>query len=63
MEKEMETKTITENEIENNILPDYLQNINLQYKAKEIKKITQLTAIPENIEYNIKDIRKRIYIY
>jgi hypothetical protein len=31
MEKEMETKTITENEIENNILHDYLQNINLQY--------------------------------
>jgi hypothetical protein len=31
MEKEMETKTITENENENNILPGYLQNINLTF--------------------------------
>jgi hypothetical protein len=46
MEKEIETKIITENEIETNILPDYLQ------------KITQLTVIPQNIKYNIKDIHK-----
>jgi hypothetical protein len=43
---------------ETNILPDYLQQINTQYKAKEIKKITQLTLIPQNIKYNIKDIHK-----
>jgi hypothetical protein len=31
---------------------------NTSIKAKEIKKITQLTALPQNIKYNIKDIRK-----
>jgi hypothetical protein len=39
-------------------LNSYLENINLQYVTKEIKKVTSLIDIPQNLKYNINDIRK-----
>jgi hypothetical protein len=38
-------------------LSSYLENINLQYLTKEIKKITPLIDIPQNLKYDINDIR------
>jgi hypothetical protein len=49
---------VRENENENNVLPDYLQDLNLEFRAKEIKKITPLSEIAKKIKFNIKDIKK-----
>jgi hypothetical protein len=39
-------------------LNSYLENINLKYVTKEIKKVTPLIDIPQNLKYNTYDIRK-----
>jgi hypothetical protein len=39
-------------------LKNYLENINIQYVTKEIKKVTPLIDIPQNLKYNINNIRK-----
>jgi hypothetical protein len=57
MEQQLQTQTQEEMSIKSD-LSSYLENINLQYVTKEIKKVTPLIDIPQNLEYDINDIRK-----
>jgi hypothetical protein len=47
MEQQSQTQTQEEMSIKSD-LNSYLENINLQYVAKEIKKVTPLIDIPQN---------------
>jgi hypothetical protein len=55
MEQQSQAQTQEEISIKDN-LNNYLENINLQYVTKEIKKVTPLIDIPQNLKYNISTI-------